>query len=227
MRAGMRNRFLSRLAVFAGALLAFSSGVFGSSIAERFSLRVSPMAMVTLGGHFNDTDKLSAVVDIGGGLGAGVRFELSKNAYLDAGYSYLVLPVKTGKTPYAFRHQNSYFDMSAATLNLSLYLKSGYVIEPYLTLGCGLYPWSFRTGMLGGSVWPAYSKPQNSLSDRSFGINFGLGAEVSIFLHLTAVLEFRYTYIYSRNVGKFGTDDFNQQDFLGLGVGFIYYFSRK
>jgi hypothetical protein len=140
----MRNRFLSRLAVFAGALLAFSSGVFGSSIAERFSLRVSPMAMVTLGGHFNDTDKLSAVVDIGGGLGAGVRFELSKNAYLDAGYSYLVLPVKTGKTPYAFRHQNSYFDMSAATLNLSLYLKSGYVIEPYLTLGCGLYPWSFR-----------------------------------------------------------------------------------
>jgi opacity protein-like surface antigen len=223
----MRNRSLSRPAVLAGALLAFSSGVFGSNIAERFSLRVSPMGMLTLGGHFNDTDKLSAVVDLGGGLGAGVRFELSKNAYLDAGYSYLVLPVKTGKSPYAFRHQNSYFDMSAATLNLSLYLKSGYVIEPYLTLGCGLYPWSFRTGILGGSVWPAYSKPQNSLSDRSFGINFGLGAEVSIFLHLTAVLEFRYTYIYSRNVGKFGTDDFNQQDFLGLGVGVIYYFSRK
>lgn len=223
----MRSRILSRLLFLAAALSVLAVGSQASGFIDRFSLRVNPMGMLTLGGHYTDTDKLSAVLDIGGGLAGGLRFELNKNAYLDAGYEYTVLPVKAGKMPYDFRHATSFFDMSAATLNLSLYLKSGYMIEPFLSLGCGLYPWSFRQGIFGGKTWGSPAKPQTSLSDSSFGLHFGLGVEVSLFVHLSAVAEFRYTYIYSRNVPRFGTDDFTQQDFLGFQLGVIYYFGKR
>jgi opacity protein-like surface antigen len=218
---------IRRLVLLGGAIAALSVGARASGFIDRFSLRVTPMGMLTLGGHYSDTDKLSAIVDMGGGLAAGLRFELSKNAYLDAGYGYVVLPVKSAMKPFDFRHTSSFFDMSAATLNLSLFLKSGYMIEPFLSLGGGLYPWAFRQKIIGGKTWGSPAKPQTSLSDSSLGIHFGLGVEVSLFVRLSAVVEFRYTYIYSRNVPRFGTDDFTQQDFLGLQLGVIYYLGKR
>ncbi|OGD20958.1 MAG: hypothetical protein A2W03_07560 [Candidatus Aminicenantes bacterium RBG_16_63_16] len=216
-----------RLVLLAMIFLASTNGLGAAGLFDNFSFRVSPGGMFNLGGSYTDTSKFRDIVDLGGGLNIGLRYQVSKNVYLDAACGYTIMSVKSAQKPFAFRHSSSYFDMASATLNAALYLKSGYAMEPYLTLGGGLYPWSFRSGMFGGKTWPAPSKPQAGLRDTSLGLNFGLGVEANVLIHLTAVFEIRYTYLFSRNVARFGTDDFTQTDFLGINLGVIYYFKRK
>jgi opacity protein-like surface antigen len=202
-------------------------GAQASSIANKFSLRLNPGGMLAISGRYNDTSKLKDIVSLGPGLGAGLRYEVSPNFYLDAGYAYTVLPVKTGQKPFDFRHTTSYFGLSAMTLNALFFLKSGFQIEPYLTLGGGIYPWKFREKIFDGKLWNAPGKPQNRFSDSSIGLNVGLGVEVFVWVHFSVITEFRYLYLFSRNPAKFGTDDFTQQDFLGASIGIIYYLNKK
>jgi len=205
-----------------------SAGALGAAgLFDNFSLRVSPGGLFNLGGSYTDTQKFRDIVDLGGGLNLGLRYEVSKNVYLEAACGYAIMTVKSGQKPYAFRHGSSYFNMASATLNAALYLKSGYAIEPYFILGGGLYPWAFRSGIFGGRTWSAPSKPQAGLRDTSLGLNFGLGIEANILVHLSAVFEVRYTYLFSKNVARFGTNDFTQTDFLGVNLGVVYYFKRK
>jgi opacity protein-like surface antigen len=81
--------------------------------------------------------------------------------------------------------------------------------------------------MFGGAAWPSPAKPQAELRDTSPGLNLGLGVEANVFVKLTALFEIRYTYLFTRNPARFGTDDLSQVDFLGLTFGVIYYFKRK
>jgi hypothetical protein len=208
-------------------LVASAGGLGASGLADNFSLRVGGAVMLNLGGSYSDTRKFRDVVDLGGGLNLGLRYEISKNVYIDAAYGYNVMTVKAALKPFGFRHSSSYFDMSAATLNAALYLKSGYSIEPYFTVGGGLYPWAFRSAVFGGDIWPAPAAPQTELKNTNFGLNCGLGAEVNIFINMTATIEVRYTYLFSRDVARFATDDFTQVDFLAINLGVIYYFKRK
>ncbi len=227
MRYRSSFRMPVRLALLAAVCLGSASGLGASGLFDSFSVRVSPGIMFNLGGRYSDYFKFKDIVDLGGGLNLGLRYEVSKNVYLEAAYGYNVMGAKGGGIPFLFRHGKSYFDMSSVTLNASLYLKSGYPIEPYLTLGGGVYPFYFRSGMFGGDAWPAPAKPQTGLHDTTPGVNVGLGAEANVKLNLTAIFEVRYTYLFSRNPERFGTDDFTQMDFLGISVGVIYYFKRK
>ena len=216
-----------RLALLAAVCLGLTSGLGASGPFDNFSVRVSPGIMFNLGGRYSDYFKFNDVIDLGGGLNLGLRYEVNKNIYLEAAYGYNVLGAKGGGIPFLFRHGNSYFDVASWTLNASLYLKSGYPIEPYLTIGGGLYPWQFRSRLFGGNTWPAPANPQTLLKDTSPGLSIGLGAEANLLLNLTATFEIKYIYIFSRDVARYLTDDFTQMDYLGIGVGIIYYFKRK
>jgi opacity protein-like surface antigen len=221
------SRLLKRLLGLAAVLPILAVGTQASSLASKLSFRLTPGGMFALGGHYDDTSKLKDIISLGPGLGVGLRYEVNENFYLDAGYSYAVLPVKTGQKPFDFRHSKSYFDMSSMTLNAVLFLKSGFQMEPYLTIGGGIYPWKFCEKMFDGKVWNAPGKPQNRFSDSSLGLSVGLGVEVFALVHLSVITEFRYLYLFSRNPAKFGTDDFTQQTFLGASIGIIYYLSKK
>jgi opacity protein-like surface antigen len=227
MRSRSSGRIPGRLLLLVVILLTSTAGLGASGPFDNFSFRLNGGILFNLGGRYSDARKFKDVVDLGGGLNIGLRYEVSKNIYLDAAVGYTVLTVKQGAQPFSFRRDTSYFDQASATLNASLYLKSGYAIEPYLTLGGGLYPWAFRSEIFGGRTWPSPAQPQTGLRDSSFGLNIGLGAEANVFLKMTAILEVRYTYVFSRNVPRFRTDDFTETDFLGISVGIIYYFVRK
>ena len=227
MRSPLRFPTPLRPALLVAALLGSALGLAAADPVGRLSVRVGGGILFNLGGRYSDYFKFKDIIDLGGGLNVGLRYEVHRNVYLEAAYGYAVLGIKQQARPFDFRHGNSYFGMSAATLGASLYLKSGYPIEPYLTFGGGLHPFFFRSGMFGGDVWPAPAKPQTSLHDTTPGVNIGLGAEANVKLNLTATLEVRYIYLFSRNPERFGTDDFTQMDFLGISVGVIYYFRRK
>lgn len=227
MQPRKRRQILNRLICLMLAFPMTAAGIQASNLTKRLSLRLNPGGIFSLGGNYNDTEKLKDIVSVGLGAGAGFRYEVNENIYLDAGYTLNYFPVKEDKRPFDYKHTDSVLSLSSFTLNGMFFLKSGYKMEPYITLGGGIYPWQFSQDMFGGKAWSAPGKPEENFSNSSFGLNGGLGIEVSVWMHLSVVGEIKYMYLFSRDIAKFGTDDFTQQDFLGVNIGIVYYFSRK
>jgi hypothetical protein len=61
----------------------------------------------------------------------------------------------------------------------------------------------------------------------SFGLNTGIGVQKNISSRLAIFIEVMYHYVFSRNPERFGTDDFNEQDFLGLNLGLSFGFGKR
>jgi len=217
---------MKRISVGLAACLLIVSGAGAGQAWNRLSFRLSPGGILAVDGCYNDTDKLSKVVNIGAGLNAALRYRVNDYLALDAGYAFQWLSVKKAQRPYAYKEQAPALNIQMISLNGMFFLGSGYAFEPYLTAGIGIYPWRFSRTALWGKPWPAPSKPAESFSDTSPGFNFGLGVESYLFSKVFLAAELKYHYLWSRNVAKFGTDDFTQQDFLGLTVGFIYRFGK-
>jgi opacity protein-like surface antigen len=218
---------IKRIICLMVALPMIVSGIRASDFLNKFSIRISPGGMLALGGNYNDTEKLSAVVNIGVGLNAALRYEISENIFIDVGYKFTWMSIKGDKKPFAYKEKSPAFNMQMFTLNGTFFLKSGYTVEPYFTLGCGICPWRFSEDSLWGEAWPAPGKPDESFSKTSLGLDIGLGVESYLFSIFSAFVEIKYYYIFSRDVEKFGTDDFNEQDFLGINIGIIFSFGKK
>ncbi len=209
------------------ALPILISGVRASDFLDKFSIKLTPAAIFAVDGNYSDTDKLREVINIGFGLGGTLRYEINDNIYIDAGYIFNWMSVKGDKKPFAYKEKSPAFNLQMFTLNTTFFLMSGYMIEPYLTLGFGICPWRFSEDPIWGEAWPAPGNPDKSFSNTSFGLNIGLGLESYFFSLFSLFAEIKYYYVFSRDVKKFGTDDFTQQDFLGLSVGLIYNFKKK
>ena len=208
-------------------LLVVSPEIRASDFFSRFSISLKPGGVLALGGNYTDYAKLKDAVNIGIGFGPGFRYEINENIYIDAGYAFNWMSVKKDYQLFAYKETHPAFNLHMFTLNATFYLKSGYLIEPYITLGGGICPWKFSGSPIGGETWPAPGNPGEKFSGISIGLNIGLGVEVFIWKHVTVTGEVKYNYVFSRNPEKFGTDDFTQQDFLGAGIGIVYYFKKN
>ncbi len=208
-------------------LLMAGGKIQASETLKKFSITLKPTGVLAIDGYYNDYTKLKDVLNLGLGLGLGLRYEINGNIYVDAGYSYNWLSVKEEYRPFAYEHQNPAFEMQTLSLNGSFFLKSGFFIEPYLTLGAGVSFWKFSEDTLGVGVWPAPGNPEESFSDSSPLLNIGVGIEVFAFSHFAFICEVKYNYLFSKNEIKFGTDDFTQQDFLTLSIGVIFNLRKK
>ncbi len=218
-----------RTLIAAALLLAAALPAGASGFAERFSLRLSPGGILPLGGRFSDTYKLGKVTGLGYGLDAALRYKVNDYVYLDAAYAYNWMGIKRSYQPTAYKVEDETpaFHCAMITLNGTVFLSTGYAIAPYVTLGLGLYPWRFTSKAFGGETWPAPSKPQNEFAATDFGLNGGIGAETYLVSRFRVFAEFRYHYVFARDVAKFGTDDWNQQDFVALKIGITYSFGHK
>jgi opacity protein-like surface antigen len=221
----MKNR---KLAVLAAVLLTVSTAG-ASDFADRFSLRISPGGVMPIGGQFTDTIKLNKAVGIGASLSAGLRYKLNDYFYLDAAYTFGWMGVKDDYQPTAYRVEGETpaFHLGMITLNGTVFLSTGYAFAPYVTFGAGMYPWRFSQTAFGSGTWPAPGKPENEFASTDFGLNGGLGVETYLFSKFMIFAELKYHYVFSRHPARFGTDDFNQQDFLCLNIGLVYHFGHK
>lgn len=202
------------------------SGLSASDSDHRFSISLAPMGILSIGGNYTDQKKLREVVNVGLGLGPSLRYKINENVYIGAGYAFNWMAVKEGYEPFVFKEKSPAFVMQSLTLSGTFYLMSGYSIEPYLSLGAGLYPWKFSGSALGGGTWSAPGNPEESFSDTSIGLNIGLGIEMFAWKHFSIMGEVKYLYLFAKNEGKFATDDFTEQDFIGINIGIIYYFGK-
>lgn len=197
-----------------------------ASVMERFSLKLSPGGIAAIDGRFSDSAKTPAVVNLGAGLAATLRYRVNDYLSLDAGYAFEWLSVKKAQRPFDYKEGTPALNIQMATFNATLFMGSGYIIEPYLTMGLGVYPWRFSQSALWGEPWPAPSRPEEEFAAVSPGFNFGIGAETYLFSRIFLAAELKYHFLFARNPVKFGTDDFSQQDFLALTVGLLYRFGK-
>ncbi|MBN2206194.1 MAG: outer membrane beta-barrel protein [Candidatus Aminicenantes bacterium] len=207
-----------------GLLVAAAPAAAG--VANRFSLKLTPGGVTAVDGRFNDAAKTSAVVNVGAGLAAAVRYRFNDFVCLEAGYGFAWLSVKKDQRPFDYKEGSPALNIQTATLNATVFLSSGFAIDPYLTAGLGVYPWRFSRTALWGDAWPAPSKPSESFGAVSPGFNAGIGAEAYLFGRVYASAELKYHFLFARNPAKFGTDDFTQQDFAALTIGLVYRFGR-
>jgi opacity protein-like surface antigen len=209
----------------AGLILAAGAGASG--LLDRWSLRLSPGGMLALGGWYNDSVKLNKVVNIGIGLGGGVRYKINDYAFLDADYAFTWMSVKKSYQPFDYKEEHPALNLQMITVNGTFFLSVGYVFKPYVTLGAGIYPWEFSQTPLWGDPWPAPGDPTLTFSKVSPGLNGGLGLEMHLFSTCSVFAEARYHYVFARDPYRLGTDDFTEHDFLGFQIGLVYSFSKK
>lgn len=212
---------------FAITVLTFALSMNGLAITDKFSLKLSTSGVFTLGGHYNDRAKLKDITDLGVGLEVGLRCELHNNVYFDLSYRGNWLPIKDSQKPLAYRDNSPAFIMTSFILNGNFYLKSDSSVEPYLSLGGSLSPWHFSTSGFSRNAWPAPGNPEESFSGTSLGLHVGLGVEIFHVFPFSIFGEVKYYYYFTRDPSKLGTDDFSEQDFLGINIGAIFYFKRK
>jgi opacity protein-like surface antigen len=209
------------------ALLMAVSGVSASGFLDRWSIRLSPGGIMPLGGQYNDVTKLIKVVDIGAGLTGGLRYRVSDYVLVGADYGLSWMRAKKDYRPFDYKEQGPALNLMMLTVNGTFFLSTGFGIKPYLTVGAGIYPWEFSQKPLWAAAWPAPADPTKTFAMNSLGFSTGLGADKHLSSKLSVYVEVMYHYIFSRNPGKFGTDDFTQQDFLGLNIGLSYDLGKK
>jgi hypothetical protein len=216
-----------RTVLLLAAFLAVSSQGSAAGPLDRWSFRLSPGGVMPLGGQYNDTTKLIKVVSIGAGLTGGLRYKVSDYFYLGADYGLNWMQAKHDYRPFDYKEMGPALNVMMLTVNSTFILSTGFGINPYLTLGAGLYPWRFSQKPLWGDPWPAPADPTRTFAMSSFGLNTGLGAEKHVSSRLAVFVEVIYHYVFSRNPARFGTDDFNEQDFLGLNIGLSFDLGKK
>lgn len=209
------------------ALLILVPGVEASGLFDRWSLTLSPGTMLSWRGQYTDELKLHQVVNPGLGLNAGLRYRVNDYVYLEADYSFSWMGVKYGYRPFDYKEFKPGFDLQTFSLNGIAFLSTDFVVKPYVTFGVGLYPWEFSQKFLWTAPWPAPSNSSQTFSKTSLGFSYGLGLESQLSRRLAIFAQAKYHYIYSRDPDKFGTDDFTEQDFLGVSVGLVWSFGRR
>jgi opacity protein-like surface antigen len=207
--------------------LTLVSGGGTSGFLNRWSLRLSPGGILALGGSFTDVVKLNKALNMGLGLEAGLRYKVNDYVSIDVDYMFNWMSVKKDYQPFDYKELGPAFNLQMFTVDGTLFLSTGFVIKPYLTAGAGIYPWEFSQKPLWGDPWPAPADPTKTFSKTSFGVNAGLGLESHLFSRLSVFAELKYHYVYARDPGKFGTDDFTEQDFLAFHIGLNFSLGKK
>jgi opacity protein-like surface antigen len=207
-------------------LMILNKGVSAADLLSKFSVKFIPTGTFALAGNYSDTEKLRDIVQFGFGFGLTLRYEINENFFIEADYSHSWMFIKEDKKPFAYKENTPAFIMPMYMLNGTFFLKSGYKIEPYLTIGGGICPWSFTSKALGGKSWPAPANSDENFSKSSFGLNIGLGVEWFVLSRASVIGEVKYYYIFARDENKFGTDDFTEQDFISIRLGITYYFGK-
>jgi opacity protein-like surface antigen len=211
----------------AAALLAVFSQGSAQEFFDRWSFRLSPGGAMPIGGQYSDAAKLRKAVNIGAGLTGGLRYRVSDYFYVGADYGFTWMRAKDEYRPFDYKETEPALNVMMLTINSTLILSTGFGINPYITLGGGLYPWRFSQEPLWGPPWPAPADPTRTFAMNSFGLNTGIGVQKNISSRLAIFIEVMYHYVFSRNPERFGTDDFNEQDFLGLNLGLSFGFGKR
>jgi hypothetical protein len=175
-------------------------------------------------GDYADHASLAKAAPFGLGLELGINYRLFRYLSLSLTAVENWIPVAKDYQPNIYKSGSPAFLLPAFSLSGIIHLGVGYAVEPYVRVGGGISPWRFSKSGFTGNTWSAPSRPGNDFCDLSPEVHGGFGIETLRFGKFAVIAELRYTYVFTRNPAKFGTDDFSEQDFLSLFIGLIFHF---
>ena len=217
------SKFSQRLIVLAFLLM---PGTAAANVWSRLSFGIAPTSILSLAGNYNDRATMRNMVIPGAGLGLILRFKLTQNLSLDAGYSYNWMFYKKDTRPEDYASEKPAWIIPSYTLNGTLFLLSKHTFRPYVTMGGGLCPWWFSSRVTGGTLFWFPGTDDVKFSKISWTANGGVGLEVVMSSKIAFFAEAKYHYVFARDAARFGTDSFTNQSFLGIRLGMTLYLGK-
>jgi hypothetical protein len=203
--------------LLAGSLSAQEEGLAGYS--RGFSLSLSPNAIMPVKGRYADHASMAKAAPFGMGLELGINYRMFRYLSLSLTAVENWIPIAQDYKTLFYQGQSPAFLLPALSLSAIVHMAVGFPVEPYVRLGGGVSPWRFSGSGFTGETWQAPSRPGNEFSNLSPEMHVGFGIETLRFGRFAVLTELRYTYVFTRDPAKFGTDDFTEQDFLSLHIG--------
>jgi opacity protein-like surface antigen len=177
---------------------------------------------------FDASDDLSDVVKTGSDLELKFGYRITDNWIVEGRYMYGWMYFKDGKKP--VQSDDPAFVLQGVTVNgvynLGPVFNPNVQLEPYVTLGVGMYPWKVTKDGMSGDAFSSPVDNSKDFSGVSFGWNTGMGLEYYVHENWSLGLGFRYHYVFMEDKDKFGSD-FENQSFTNFNLGASYHFSVK
>ena len=170
-----------------------------------------------IGGRFNDVTRLRNTVNFGAGLARGLRYRVSDYFYVGADYGLTWLSAKTEYRPLDYKKTRPALNVMRLTVNSTFILSTGFGINPYVTLGGDCTP-EVQPGAAVGSRLAGAGRPDPDVRHEQLRAEHRGGRPEKRLLRLAVFVEVMYHYVFSRNPERFGTDDFNEQDWANIAA---------
>lgn len=163
-------------------------------------------------------------------FGAELKFGVLDKVNLVGGFNYGFMKAEDAfRTPTATPAFTMPQLSAGVNLNVGPFLgPANKLVNPYIGLGAGLYPWKKTIDGAGGepdSVNPG-SGSSNPVRKTSFGLNGTAGVEIMPRGSLGIFAEGKYHFLFAKDTNAFGNTVKNLR-FLQVGGGLTYYFSLK
>ena len=163
-------------------------------------------------------------------FGAELKFGVFDKVNLVGGFNYGFMKAENAyRTPSATPAFTMPQLSAGANLNVGPFLgPTNKLVNPYLGIGAGLYPWKKTINGAGGepdSVNPGTGS-SNPVRKTSFGITGTAGVEIMPKGSWALFAEGKYHFLFAEDINAFGNTVKNLR-FLQVGGGLTYYFSLK
>jgi hypothetical protein len=201
-------------------------GIAKANVWSRLSVSVVPGALLSLQGRYNSTATTKGIFIPGAGLGLVLRFRVSQNLFLDAGYSYNWMFFREETRPADYTADKPAWVLPSYAINGTFVFLPGGRVRPYVTLGGGVTPWWVSSRITGGTLLWFPGTDDVKFSKISWSLNSGAGIELALGSKAAVFGEARYLRIFARDTAKFGTDSFTDQSLLGIRLGLTIYLGR-
>ncbi|MCI0404792.1 MAG: hypothetical protein L0Z48_04650 [candidate division Zixibacteria bacterium] len=200
----------------------------GIGVSGRFS------GIVPTNGDFTSAGELNDAFDAGITFGGQVSYTPVNYVTIVGGFDYGFMEVKdeqkaaSGNEPNVQLPQiflKGQFNFSSLIKNLNNR------VNPYVSVGAGLYPWKITSDGVNGDA-QAFSNGEE-FKKTSFGLLGSVGTEIFVIDRLSVFAEGTYHFVFAEDVDKFagsssggvGTfSGFDDQGFATFGGGVTYYF---
>jgi len=162
-------------------------------------------------------------------FGAELKFGVFDKVNLVGGFNYGFMKAENAyRTPSATPAFTMPQLSAGANLNVPFLGPTNKLVNPYLGIGAGLYPWKKTINGAGGepdSVNPGTGS-SNPVRKTSFGITGTAGVEIMPKGSWALFAEGKYHFLFAEDINAFGNTVKNLR-FLQVGGGLTYYFSLK
>ena len=200
---------------------------------HKFGIAVRASGIAPTNGDFTASGTVNDMFDVGPSFGGQLTYTPIKYITVVGGFDYGWMKIKDGFKPASGAEPN----INLPQIFLKGQFNFGSLIEnpnnrvnPYVSVGAGLYPWKVTSDGINGDA--QLFANGNDFKKTSFGLLGSSGVEVFLIDRLSVFAEGTYHFLFAENKSEFvgstnaglsGFTGFDDQGFVTFGGGVTFY----